>query len=157
MYHKHKKTIFFSKMFLLLNSTGQTKHIWPSFWAKFKKKTRKRISLENDCWNSKKEENKTSPEYNFTISGVLNSYLELVWQRYPIFFSFSLFSTFSNFCPNYILRPLLCPNDPFNPFFEYNISCPTGPMKEYFAQLSLYGWIDSLIMRLFCVSRIPSM
>ena len=30
----------------------------------------------------KKEENKTSLESNFTICGVLNSYLKLFWQRY---------------------------------------------------------------------------
>ena len=65
-------------MFLFLNSTGQTKHILPSFKTKLKQKQEEKNSLENYCRNSKKEENKTSPESNFTISGVLNSYLELV-------------------------------------------------------------------------------
>ena len=94
MYHKHKKTIFHLKNVFVAQFYWPNKAYLTKFLSKIWAKTRKNISLGNDCQKSKMEESKTGPEYNFTISGVLNSYLELVWQRYPIFFIFPIFHIF---------------------------------------------------------------
>ena len=100
MYHKHKKTIFHLKNVFVAQFYWPNKAYLTKFLSKIWAKKRKNISLGNDCQKSKMEESKTGPEYNFTISGVLNSYLELVWQRYPIFFIFPIFHIFK-FLPKY--------------------------------------------------------
>ena len=114
MYHKHKKTIFHLKNVFVAQFYWPNKAYLTKFLSKIWAKTRKNISLGNDCQKSKMEESKTGPEYNFTISGVLNSYLELVWQRYPIFFIFPIFHIFK-FLPNGNLWKALC-----FPFKEFN-------------------------------------